>query len=123
VLNRIRGPFNVSMMQQHTAAAAVRDRAHLERSIAHNEQWKNYLTEEIRKLGLTVNESVANFVLIQFPQGAKSARNADDFLSAKGLILRAVGNYGLPGALRLTVGSAEANWRVVAALAEFMGRP
>ena len=68
VLNRIRGPFNVSMMQQHTAAAAIRDRAHVERSVAHNEQWKTYLTDEIRKLGLTVNESVANFILIQFPQ-------------------------------------------------------
>jgi histidinol-phosphate aminotransferase len=122
VLNRIRGPFNVSMMQQHTAAAAVRDRAHVERSIVHNDQWKAYLTEEIRELGLTVNESVANFVLIQFPKGKKSAAEADAFLSAKGLILRAVGNYGLPDALRLTVGTAEANQRVVGALREFMGQ-
>ena len=122
VLNRIRGPFNVSMMQQHIGAAAVRDRAHVERSVAHNEQWKNYLTDKIRKLGLTVNESVANFVLIQFPKGKKSAREADAFLSARGLILRAVANYGLPDALRLTVGTAEANQLVVEALREFMGR-
>ena len=122
VLNRIRGPFNVSTMQQHIGAAAVRDRAHVERSIAHNEQWKTYLTEEIRKLGLTVNESVANFVLIQFPKSGKTAREADAFLSAKGLILRAVANYGLPDALRLTIGTAEANQRVVEALREFMER-
>jgi histidinol-phosphate aminotransferase len=122
VLNRIRGPFNVSMMQQHIGAAAVRDRAHVERSIAHNEQWKAYLTEEIRKLGLTVNESVANFVLIQFPKSGKTARDADAFLSAKGLILRAVANYGLPDALRLTIGTEEANQRVVEALREFMRR-
>jgi histidinol-phosphate aminotransferase len=122
VLNRIRGPFNVSMMQQHTGAAAMRDRAHLERSIAHNEQWKTYLTDEIRKLGLTVNESVANFILIQFPKGKKSAQEADAFLSAKGLILRAVANYGLPDALRLTIGTADANQRVVEALREFMDR-
>jgi histidinol-phosphate aminotransferase len=122
VLNRIRGPFNVSMMQQHTAAAAVRDRAHVEQSVAHNEQWKAYLTDEIRKLGLIVNESVANFVLIQFPKGKKSAQEADAFLSARGLILRAVANYGLPDALRLTVGAADANRRVVEALSEFMAR-
>ncbi|HEX4118418.1 MAG TPA: histidinol-phosphate transaminase [Rhizomicrobium sp.] len=122
VLNRIRGPFNVSMMQQHTGAAAVRDRAHVDLSVAHNEQWKNYLTEEIRKLGLVVNESVANFILIQFPKGKKSAREADAFLSVKGLILRAVANYGLPDALRLTIGTEDANRRVVAALSEFMGR-
>ena len=88
------------MMQQHAAAAAIRDRAHVERSVAYNEKWKSYLTEEVRKLGLTVNESVANFILIQFPKsGDKSAAKADAFLSSRGLILRAVGNYGLPDAL------------------------
>lgn len=122
VLNRIRGPFNVSMMQQYMGAAAMRDRAHVERSIAHNEKWKTWLTDEIRKLGLTVNDSVANFILIQFPKGEKSAAKADAFLSARGLILRGVANYGLPDALRLTVGPAEANARVVDALREFMGR-
>src|SRR6185312_15135071 len=95
VLNRIRGPFNVQMMQQHAAAAAIRDRAHLERSVEHNEKWKSWLTDEIRKLGLTVNESVANFILIQFPKGEKDAKKADVFLSGRGLILRAVANYGL----------------------------
>jgi histidinol-phosphate aminotransferase len=122
VLNRIRGPFNVSMMQQYTGAAAMRDHAHVERSIAHNEKWKIWLTDEIRKLGLTVNDSVANFILIQFPKGEKGADKADAFLSARGLILRGVANYGLPDALRLTVGPAEANARVVDALREFMGR-
>lgn len=120
VLNRIRGPFNVTMMQQHVAAAAIRDRAHVERSVTHNEQWKGWLTDEIRKLGLTVNESVGNFILIQFPKG--EAAKADAFLSARGLILRAVGNYGLPDALRLTIGLPEDNQRVVAALREFMER-
>jgi len=101
--------------------------------VAHNEQWKNYLTEEIRKLGLTVNESVANFVLIQFPppsssgavgqkESEKSSAKADAFLGSKGLILRGVAGYGLPDALRLTIGSAEANERVVSALREFMSR-
>ena len=122
VLNRIRGPFNVQMMQQHAAAAAIRDRAHLERSVAHNEKWKSWLTDEIRKLGLTVNESVANFILIQFQKGEKSAQKADAFLSGRGLILRGVGNYGLPDALRLTIGRDEDNQRVVAALRDFMER-
>ncbi len=65
---------------------------------------------------------MANFILIQFPKGKKSARKADAFLSAQGLILRGVANYGLPDALRLTIGTAEANQRVVAALREFMER-
>jgi len=118
-VNRIRGPFNLSMLQQAGAAAAMRDTAHLEEAVVHNAKWLPWLTREIRALGLRVDDSAANFVLIHFPK-AKSAASADAFLSARGLILRAVANYGLPDCLRLTVGSEEANQRVVAGLREFM---
>ena len=120
VLNRIRGPFNVGNLQARVGAAAIRDQAHVARAVAHNEHWKAWLTEEIRKLGLRVDDSVANFVLIHFPPGKKDARAADAFLNARGLILRPVANYRLPDALRLTVGPAEANRLVVDALKDFM---
>jgi histidinol-phosphate aminotransferase len=132
VLNKIRGPFNVSLPQQRVGAAAIRDRAHVEKSIAHNEKWRAWLTTEIRKTGLRVDDSVANFVLIHFPppssseavehnkSGEKNAEKADAFLCARGLILRGVASYGLPDCLRLTVGTAEQNELVVAALRDFM---
>lgn len=121
VLNRVRAPFNVSVPAQLAGVAALRDRAHVEKSVAHNETWKGWLTEQIRALGLKVDDGVCNFVLIHFPSsGARSAQAADAFLSARGLILRNVANYGLPHCLRLTIGSEEANRRVVAALGEFM---
>jgi histidinol-phosphate aminotransferase len=120
-LNRVRGPFNVSTPAQRAAAAALRDRRHVEDSIAHNEKWKAFLIEHIRKTGLRVDDSVANFVLIHFAKDGKhSAANADAFLLKRGLILRGVGNYGLPDCLRLTVGPEEANRHVVTALEEFM---
>ncbi|MGD0145169.1 MAG: histidinol-phosphate transaminase [Rhizomicrobium sp.] len=122
VLNRIRGPFNVSVPAQRAAAAALRDRRHLEDAIAYNEKWKAWLTEHIRRTGLRVDDSVANFVLIHFaPDGPHTAKAADAFLSARGLVLRGVANYSLPHCLRLTIGSEEANHRVAAAFAEFMG--
>jgi len=120
VLNRIRGPFNVATMQQKVGAAAIADRAHVEKSAAHNETWRGWLTTEIRKLGLRVDDSVANFVLIHFPAGVKSSAKADAFLMSRGLILRACGSYALPDCLRLTVGTAEQNEMVVAALRDFM---
>ena len=120
VLNRIRGPFNVGNLQARVGAAAIGDRAHLQRAVTHNEKWKAFLTEEIRKTGLKVDDSAANFVLIHFPAGKKDAHAADAFLSARGLIVRALDNYHLPDALRLTVGPAEANELVVQALKEFM---
>ncbi|MEJ1967601.1 MAG: histidinol-phosphate transaminase [Rhizomicrobium sp.] len=120
VLNRIRGPFNVSVPAQRAAAAALRDRAHLEANFAHNDKWRDWLIGEIRKLGFAVDDSVGNFILIHFGQEkGKTAKAADEFLAARGLILRGVAAYGLPDALRLTIGPEAANRAVVAALAEF----
>lgn len=122
-LNRIRGPFNVSVPAQAAAAAAVRDRGHLERALAHNDKWLHWLTRELRSLGLRVDDSAGNFVLIHFaPEGPFTADKADRFLSQRGLILRAVANYDLPHCLRLTVGSEEANGLVVEALRAFLGK-
>lgn len=120
-LHRIRGPFNVSVPAQRAAVAALHDRRHFEASVAHNDKWKTWLTERIRATGLRVDDSVGNFVLIHFSaNGDHTTKAADAFLTARGLILRGVANYGLPHCLRLTVGSEEANRRVAAAFAEFM---
>jgi histidinol-phosphate aminotransferase len=120
-INRIRGPFNVSIPSQYAGAAAIRDLDHLEASYAHNQRWLSWLTERIRGLGLTAHPSIANFLLIEFPHdGAHTAAKADAFLMARGLIVRGVGNYGLPHCLRLSVGAEEPNRLVVEALAEFM---
>jgi histidinol-phosphate aminotransferase len=122
-VNRIRGPFNVSTPAMLAGIAAIEDSAHLEASRTHNARWLPWLTEEIGKLGLEVTPSVANFILIHFPKTkGRTSREADAFLTSRGLILREVSSYDLPDALRLTVGTEEANRLVVAALAEFMGK-
>ncbi|MGD9545669.1 MAG: histidinol-phosphate transaminase [Methylocystis sp.] len=120
-LNRIRSPFNVSSAGSVAAIAALSDRAHLDAAVAHNARWLPWLTREITALGLEVLPSVANFIAIRFPKtpGATAA-DADRFLSSRGLVLRAIGAYGMPEFLRLTVGAQDANERVVEALAEFM---
>ncbi|HZD90553.1 MAG TPA: aminotransferase class I/II-fold pyridoxal phosphate-dependent enzyme, partial [Pseudolabrys sp.] len=100
----------------------IRDSAHVEYSRAHNARWLPWLTEEIAKLGLHVTPSVANFMLIHFPDTkGKTAKDADAFLTRRGLILRQVAAYHLPNALRMSVGTEEANRLVVEALATFMG--
>jgi histidinol-phosphate aminotransferase len=120
-INRIRGPFNVNAAAIAAGIAAIQDAAHVEASRAHNEKWLAWLTTEIRKLGLEVTPSIANFVLIHFPDTkGRTAEEADAFLTQRGLILRRVGAYKLPNALRMSVGSEEANRLVVSALAEFL---
>ena len=123
-INRIRGPFNVNASAIAAGIAAIEDTAHQERSREHNTKWLDWLTEEIGKLGLKVTPSVANFVLIHFPETkGRTAGDANAFLMKRGLILRQVGAYKLPNALRMSVGSEEANRLVVKALAEFLGKP
>ena len=120
-VNRIRGPFNVSTPAMLAAVAAIEDTAHVQMSKAFTEQWRNWLTEEIGKLGLKVTPSVANFVLIHFPEKGKTSTEADAFLTRRGLVLRALNNYGLPHALRMTIGTEEANRLVVDGLARLHG--
>ena len=120
VLNRIRGPFNVSSPAIAAGIAALEDRAHVEKSVAHNETWLPWLTAELEKLGLTVTPSVANFVLVHFPEKeGRDAEAANQFLQSRGIIVRRMGGYGLPGALRITIGTEDENKATVAALRDF----
>ena len=116
-------PFNVSAPALAAGVAAITDQAHEEAAAAHNERWRPKLAAGIEKLGLKVTPSVANFVLIHFPETPeRTAKDADKFLTARGLVLRRVEAYHLPNALRMTVGSEEANQLVIKTLAEFMGK-
>lgn len=123
VLNRVRGPFNVSSAAIAAGAAAIADTAHVEMARAHNEEWLAWTARELSALGLEVTPSVGNFLLMHFPaQKGRTAAAADAYLTERGYVLRAVAAYGLPDALRMTIGTAEANRGVVAALAAFLGR-
>ncbi len=120
-INRTRCPFNVNAPAMAAGIAALSDTAHVEHSAAHNTRWLAWLTEEIRALGLEVTPSVGNFVLIHFPQKpGKTAKETDAFLVKRGLVLRRLEPYKLPDALRMTVGTEEANRLVVGALKEFL---
>ncbi len=122
VLHRIRGPFNVASPALAAGVAAIEDRDHVEASVRHNDRWRAWLDTEISRLGLSVTPSVGNFVLIHFPalDAARSAVAADEFLKRRNIILRRTAGYGLPDALRMTVGTEDDNRSVVAALAEFI---
>jgi histidinol-phosphate aminotransferase len=123
VLNRIRGPFNVSVPALAAGEAAIADKAHQQRSRAHNSQWLPWLTERIRELGLAVPDSQGNFILVRFPsEPGKDSVAAIAHLNAHGIIPRRMGGYGLPDALRITVGLEDDNHAVVDALREFMGQ-
>lgn len=121
ILNRVRGPFNVSVPAVEAGIEAIGDTAFITRSKEHNARWVDFLTQQLGGAGLEVTPSVCNFVLVHFPQTpGKTADEAERFLTAKGLVVRDVKPYGLPHSLRISIGLDADNRRVADALTEFM---
>jgi len=121
VLNRVRGPFNVSQAALAAGCAAVADQAHLARSKAHNSACRAGLIESLSAIGLDPRPSLGNFLLVRFPEGAEAAAAALAALKAEGILLRSMNGYGLPDCLRMTVGTDEEAAACVEALQEIRG--
>ena len=121
VLNRVRGPFNVTAPTLAAGVAAVEDIGALARARAHNDRWLPWFSDRLAALGLPLTPSVANFVLPEFPDDpTHNADAAFAFLQGRGILARKMGGYGLPKHLRITIGTNEEMGTVAAVLAEFM---
>lgn len=123
VLNRMRSPFNVNAAAQAAALAALDDVAFTDRARTHNDIWRAWLADRLAAIGLAVLPSAANFLLVRFPTDRGADRNADaanNFLARRGIIPRRMGAYGLPDALRITVGTEDETRATAEALADFM---
>jgi histidinol-phosphate aminotransferase len=107
VLNRVRGPFNVGQAAQAAGTAAIRDRDHVARSVAHNAEWLQWFSAEVTKAGIEALPSAGNFVLLRFPGGTAQAEAALAAAKRQGILLRAMASYGLPDCLRVTIGTEE----------------
>ena len=121
VLNRIRGPFNLSNSQLDAAEAAVRDQDFVHRCRADNARLRVWLAEALAELGVPSDTSLANFVLARFADVAE-AEACDAYLRDQGLIVRRVASYKLPHCLRITIGDESACRRVAHAVAQFKGK-
>ncbi len=117
-MNRIRGPFNVSVPAQAAGVAALGEPGWIERSRAHNSATRAALATRLASAGLPVAPSEANFLLADCGSPER-ADAADAFLRRNGLIVRRVGGYGLPAHLRITIGGTAEVERVAAALEAF----
>ncbi len=119
-VNRIRSPFNLNGPAQAAACAALDDVAHTDRVITNNDVVRPWFSAQLEELGLTVNPSVGNFVLVRFPETAGAdAGAAFDALRARGVLTRKMGGYGLQAWLRMSIGSQSEMGEVAAVLADF----
>jgi len=121
VLDRVRPPFNVSAPAIAAAKVALEDHAHTERSRTHNAEMLPWFTQQVEALGLRVNPSVANFVIVRFdPDTAHNAEAAYRFLFEHGIVTRRVAGYGLPDWVRMSIGTREEMEEVVVTLKAFL---
>ena len=120
MLNRIRGPFNLSTAQLEAAEAAVRDRDYVNKCRAENARMRNWLAGALAELGVPSDTSMANFILARFAS-QEEAEACDTFLQKQGLIVRRVGGYKLPHCLRITIGDESSCRQVAHAVAQFKG--
>ncbi len=115
VMERLRESFNVNGPALAACEAALGDRAHLQWACARNAEQRAALSQALAQRGLRVFPSQTNFVLVQF--GARTAQ-VEAALVERGVILRPMGGYGLGDCIRISVGNADENRRLLAALDE-----
>jgi histidinol-phosphate aminotransferase len=110
---RIKMPFNVSRLAQAGALAALEDKEFLEKTYQNNLAGKRYLYAEFDKLKLDYKKTESNFIFINIK------RSADELfieLMRKGVIVRPLTSFGLPEAIRVSIGTPAQNESLVAAL-------
>ena len=115
VMERVRESFNVNAPGLAAAEAALADGEHLQASVSGNAAQREVLAATLRERGLKVSPSQTNFLLVEF--GAETPRIEAGLLE-RGVVLRPMAGYGLPECLRITVGDASENRRLLAALDE-----
>ncbi len=120
VLNRIRGPFNLSGPALAAAEAAVKDQPWVEKCRADNTRLRAWLADSLAAHGVPSDPSETNFILARF-DSADEAAACNDYLLSQGLIVRMVAGYNLPECLRITVGDEASCRRVAYAIGQFKG--
>jgi len=119
-VDRVRAPFNVSLVAQAAGVGALSDDAHVARTRELVRTERPFLAERLASLGGTVVPSQGNFLLVDFP--GRPGKELFEALLHQGVVVRPVGGYGFPTAQRITVGTRPENEKALAALKKVLGR-
>lgn len=113
VLNRVREPFNINSLAQAAAVACLQDQVFYRRIARSIEAQRQFIYQELRRLGLSFVPSATNFILIDVGQLSKPV---SDRLLKRGVIVRDMEFWGLKRYIRVTIGSSAENKRFIKAL-------
>lgn len=120
MLNRVRGPFNVSVPAQIAGLAALSDDDFISKSVTHNSKWRAWTAEQLASNRLKIHSSVANFLLVQFNNGAEEAESCRLYLKDRGILVRQMGAYKLADCLRISIGAADEMELAVSAIKDYL---
>ena len=116
ILSKVREPFNVNSLALLAAEDALKDDAHVERSVASNLEGRDFLVRELTSLGITFVPTQGNFMMVDVSDGSR----VYDLLLKRGVIVRPVAGYGFPSHIRVSIGTLEENRRFVKDLKEVL---
>ncbi|MDB5055181.1 MAG: hisC [Bacilli bacterium] len=116
-INLVKEPFNVNALAQIAATAALKDTAHVIKSQKINEIGREFLYRSFARLGIRYTPSMSNFILVRLEENAKSVYEQ---LLGRGIIVRYGVTWGLPGHLRITIGTPHENKTLVQVLSEIL---
>ncbi len=116
IMNRMRSPFNVNAPALATGMAAARDQDYIRDMRKKNAMERTRVSSAIVSLGYEVVPSHTNFLLVKF---GKNVEAMNRHLMARGIIVREVGNYGLPDYLRISIGTEQENTILLDALTSY----
>ena len=108
-LNQFKPPFNVNRPALFSATAAIKDTKWLKKEIEHVNKWSKKFYKEFKKLGISTNESVGNFLLAKFSKKKISSKKVFNLLAKKGILVRKMDVYKIKDSLRVTIGKSQEN--------------
>jgi len=117
LMNRIRQPFNANAMALAAATAALGDTDYLRETRRLNDSGREQLTLAFRRMGLDFIPSAGNFIAVDVGRSGEAVYQS---LLRKGVIVRPVGNYGLPNHLRVSIGLERENAGFLRALEQVL---
>ena len=119
-MNRVREPFNTSLLAQVAGIAALKDDEYLKRSVSVNKSGKEYYYQEFQRLNLEYLPTQGNFILVRVGSEPSSGMECFNYLMKNGVIVRPMGGYGFPNWVRISIGLEEHNKICISHLENFI---
>jgi len=112
-LNQIKPPFNVNTAALFAAAASVQDNSWLKKEVDHISKWRKIMYNKFKEMKIETNEGATNFLLIKFNRIKISSAKVFKKLAKSGILVREMKVYGIQNSLRISIGKANENKKLI----------